>query len=619
MRKTIVLIVSVLLAGMPLCAEEGMWLVTDPDAEGARAVVSMDFIGTGSVISPDGLLITNHHVAYGDLAALNLLESGFCARTRAEELRIPGKKVQILRRMEDVTAEVEALKDSLTREGVRFGSRRLSALMGRRHSAPGMEVSLESMWAGKKYYLAVYQVYDDVRLVLAPPVSIAAFGGDEDNWEWPQQKADFTLYRIYENGKPLDSPWHLKIAAGGVQEGDATQVIGYPGRTRRYSSSFELEHEMKVRWPLAVRLRGRQMEIIRKGMDADTAVRRKYSDRFFNLSNFQEYQAGELDACRRYGVIAGKQALERELAAWIAADPARTARWGNLLSELERIYGESERLEGLKSLFQETLIRGTTIAPTLLRMHNAGGAKAEEIYAAGVAQCDPEVEKQLLSYALAEYFGGMDPAFLGTAQEALHQQFGNDWEAFAAYLWDRPQELAGFLTEVKITAFRTEDTAPLRSEYTRALYEMRLDKGLSQYPDANSTLRVSRGKVCPLVPRDAVRCSWFSTARGIFRKADPARHDFAVPTDFLTLLQDYDAPVNFITDDDITGGNSGSPVLNARGELVGLAFDGNKESLSSDVWFVPEVTRCVCVDIRYILFILERYCQSTDLLSEMAS
>ena len=618
MRKAILTVLFILLAMLPLRADEGMWLVTDPAAAGARAVVSMDFIGTGSIISQDGLLITNHHVAYSDLAALNLLESGFCARTRAEELRIPGKKVQILQRMVDVTDEVEAVKDSLTRAGIRYGSRKLSAIMEKRYETPGLTVSFESMWAGSRDYVAFYKVYDDVRLVLAPPVSVAAFGGDEDNWEWPQQKADFTLYRIYENGAPLDSPWHLKVTAAGVQEGDATQVIGYPGRTRRYSSSFELEHEMKVRWPLAVRLRGRQMEIIRQGMDADTVVRRKYADRFFNLSNFQEYQDGELDACRRYGVMAGKQALERKLAEWIAADPARTARWGSLLSELERIYRETERMERLKAVFQETLIRGTMIAPTLMRMHNAGD-HAMAVYEKGAAETDPAVEQQLLAYALSEYFGEMDPAFLGEQQKALQQRFGRDWDAFAAYLWEHPMAFSDFLTEVKITAFRTEDVTPMRQEYTRALYQMRLSQGLPQYPDANSTLRVSRGKVCPLAPRDAVRCSWFSTARGIFQKADPARHDFAVPADFLAVLGDYDGPVNFITDDDITGGNSGSPVLNARGELVGLAFDGNKESLSSDVWFVPSVTRCVCVDIRYILFILCSYYQSTDLLSEIAA
>lgn len=616
MRKTILLLIGVLFGLQSLRADDGMWLVTDPAAAGARAVVSMDFIGTGSVISPDGLLITNHHVAYSDLAELNLLESGFCARTRAEELRIPGKKVQILQRVLDVTDEVEMVKDSLTRAGVRFGSRKLSAIMEKRYETPGLTVSFESMWAGSRDYIAFYKVYDDVRLVLAPPESVAAFGGDEDNWEWPQQKADFTLYRIYENGEPLDSPWHLKVAPGGVSEGDRTAVIGYPGRTRRYSSSFEMAHQIAVQWPLSTRLGARRMEILRKWMDADPEVRRLYADRFFNLSNAQEYYAGEWECTRRDGVVARKEARERDLAAWIAAAPSRQAQWGTLLDDLRDGYAAIASAEALKVLYRETLIRGTYIAPTLLRMHNAR-ENAAAVYQAGLQQVDPRVEKELLAYALSEYFTGMAPEYIGERQKALRERFGSDWDAMAAALWDAPETFADFLTEVRITAFPQTDTAPLRQAYTRAVYEMELSRGIHAYPDANSTLRLSTGKVSPLAPRDAVRCSWYTTARGIFQKADPERHDFAVPADFLAVLQDYDGPVNFITDNDITGGNSGSPVLNDRGELVGLAFDGNKESLSSDWCFVPEVTRCVCVDIRYILFILDRYYQSTGLLAEL--
>ncbi len=618
MKQFLFPILTFLLAVIPLRADEGMWLVTDPAAAGARAVVSMDFIGTGSVISRDGLLITNHHVAYSDLAELNLLESGFCARTRDEELRIPGKKVQILQRMLDVTDEVDAVKDSLKREGIRFGGRKLSAIMEKRYQTPGLTVSFESMWAGSRDYIAFYKVYDDVRLVLAPPVSVAAFGGDEDNWEWPQQKADFTLYRIYENGEPLQSPWHLKVALQGTKFGAATTVIGYPGRTHRYSSSFEMGHEITVQWPVSTRLGARRMEILRRWMDADPEVRRLYADRFFSLSNAQEYYAGELACTRRDGVVARKEARERELAAWIADGSSRQAQWGTLLADLREGYAAIARAEALKVLYRETLIRGTYIAPTLLRMQNAR-EDPDAVYAAGLAQVDPRVEKELLAYALSEYFTGMAPEYVGERQKALCERFGSDWDAMAAALWDDPKAFADFLTEVRITAFPQTDTAPLRQAYTHAVYEMELSRGIHAYPDANSTLRLSTGKVCPLVPRDAVYCSWYTTPRGIFQKADPERHDFAVPEDFLAILKDYNGPVNFITDNDITGGNSGSPVLNEHGELVGLAFDGNKESLSSDWCFVPEVTRCVCVEIRYILFILRHYYQSTDLLSEIGA
>ena len=618
MKRYFLSLWTLFLAAMPLRADDGMWLVTDPAAAGAQAVVSMDFIGTGSVISKDGLLITNHHVAYSDLAELNLLESGFCARTRAEELRIPGKKVEILQRMVDVTDEVEAVKDSLTAAGIRYGSRKLSAIMEKRYETPGLTVSFESMWAGSRDFIAYYKVYDDVRLVLAPPESVAAFGGDEDNWEWPQQKADFTLYRIYENGAPLDSPWHLKVAAGGVKEGDGTVVTGYPGRTHRYSSSFEMGHEIAVQWPLQTRLGARRMEILRKWMDADPEVRRLYADRFFSLSNAQEFYAGELACTKRDGVVARKQARERELAAWIAANPKRQAEWGTLLDDLRDAYASIAEAEAQKVLYRETLIRGTYIAPTLLRMHNAKEDPAA-VYAAGAATVDPRVEKELLAFALKEYYSGIDPRYLGKGQRDIRDAFLGDWNACAEWMWDHPEAFADFLTEVKITAFPSTDVTDLRHCYTQAVYEMEISRGTHAYPDANSTLRLSSGKVCALTPRDAVRCSWFTTARGIFEKVDPSRYEFAVPEDFLAVLKDYDGPVDFITDNDITGGNSGSPVMNDRGELVGLAFDGNKESLSSDWCFVPEVTRCVCVDIRYILFILRNYYKSTDLLAEIGA
>lgn len=586
------------------------------------AVVSMDFIGTGSVISPEGLLITNHHVAYSDLAEMNLLETGFWARSREEELRIPGKKVQILRKVLDVTEETRAVSDSLTAIGQRAGSRKLSHLMERRYAVPGCEVSLQQMWAGEKYYMAFYQVYDDVRLVAAPPVSIAAFGGDEDNWEWPQQKGDFTLYRIYQNDRPLQSPWHLKVAAAGVQEGDYAMVLGYPGRTHRYSSSFEMRHHMGVEWPVTTKIRGRQMEMLRRWMDADPAIRQKYADRFFSLSNVQEMQEGEAACCRRFGVVAAKEAEERELAQWIASDPARSARWGDVLETLRETYAAASGGERQKIILRETLIRGSSFAPTVLRMRNDRSGRKEEIYAAGLEGVDPRVEMDLLSYSLKEFFGRMDKT--GSVQKALYEQCQSDPDSLARFLWAHPDRYGDFLTEVKMDSFEgpslsSVEVTELRHRYIRALYAMRQEKGIPQYPDANSSLRLTFGRVCGLEPWDAVSCSWKSTAAGIFQKADPLRHDFAVPEEFLSVLSEYRDPVNFITDLDITGGNSGSPVLNASGELVGLAFDGNKESLSSDFYFVEDVTRCVCVDIRYILFILKRFAGLEDIVSEMAA
>jgi hypothetical protein len=631
MRK---LLLSAVLALLPLAAsaDEGMWMIHainealekkmqerglqlsageiyNADAPGTTvsdAVVSLGFYCTASVISDEGLLITNHHCAYSDLFDLstpekNYLEDGYWAFYRQDEIPLQGKEVYFLKRVLDVTDEVAAVSDSLARRGERFGSRKLSSILERRYaSRTGLEASLNSMWAGEKYYLALYSTYKDIRLVGAPPVSMAAFGGDEDNWEWPQHKADFALYRIYDHGEPLHSPWHLRVSQAGFREGDYAMVIGYPGRTDRYSSSYKVDYLTRVERPVTNRLRGRQMEIVRKWMDADPTVRAKYSDWFFSLSNVQEMQEGEVQCVKRFGVVDEKRALEKGLP-------------DTILKGLADEYAAIEDIEREKAYYRETIVRGMRITPTMLRMSNAKTPEArDEIYRRDIGALDARVEKDLIAYALEEYFGNISDGFIGHRQDSLRKAFCGDFKALSEHLWDHPLELMDFVTEVKISAFNdrerhTGDMTELTRAYTRALYASRTAQGEVQYPDANSTMRLTYGRVASLDPWDAVHTSWYSTTRGLREKYDPAQHDFALPADFMAALDRYDGPVNFLTDNDITGGNSGSPVLNARGEVIGLAFDGNKESLASDVSYTPDYNKCVCVDIRYVLWILRDY------------
>ena len=632
MMKRLLLQAALALLPVAAFADEGMWMVHaidqalekkmqerglrlsageiyNADAPGATvsdAIVSLGFYCTASVISDEGLLITNHHCAYSDLFDLstpekNYLEDGYWAFHRQDEIPLKGKEVFFLKRVLDVTDEVAAVSDSLSLRGEHFGSRKLSYLLERRYAGrTGLEASLHSMWAGEKYYLALYQKFTDIRLVGAPPVSIAAFGGDEDNWEWPQHKADFALYRIYDHGEPLVSPWHLRVSEAGFREGDYAMVIGYPGRTDRYSSSYKADYLTRMERPVTNRLRGRQMEIVRKWMDADPAVREKYSDWFFSLSNVQEMQEGEVQCIRRFRVIDEKRAQEKDLPA-------------DILQGLADEYAAIEDVEREKAYYRETFIRGVRITPTMLRMSNAKTEEArEEIYRRGIAELDPRVEKELLAYALEEYFGHIPAEVVGHRQDSLYRAFSGDFTALAAHLWDNPLQLMDFITEVKIPACNarerhTGDLTELTRRYTRALYADRSARGLVQYPDANATMRITYGRVSSLDPWDAVHASCWSTPRGLFEKWDPAQHDYALPADFVEAVHDYVGPVNFLTDNDITGGNSGSPVLNARGELIGLAFDGNKESLASDVSYTPGYNKCVCVDIRYILWILRDY------------
>lgn len=709
-------LMGAMLWSMELRADEGMWLIQDinsalekkmqerglklsageiynADASGSAvsdAIVSLGFYCTGSIISDNGLLITNHHCAYSDVFALstpehNYLEEGYWALRDDQELPIPGKQVFFLKRVLDVTAEVNAFKAKLEKEGKPSGMRRVSYLLEKKYKGQtGKEAYLSSMWAGEKYYMALYDVYTDLRLVAAPPVSIAAFGGDADNWEWPQQKCDFAMYRVYtapdgspaEYSKaniPLKPLRKLEISLSGYKPGDYTMVIGYPGRTNRYSSSLETDFQERVALPVSNELRRGQMEIMRRNMDADPAVWLKYSDIFFGLSNVGEMQEGEEMCLKRFGVKNIKESEEVRLQEWIESSAERKAKWGNLLSDLKAMYAETEEVERNKAYFRETMFRGTIIGRTIMRMKSAGGnmRKMKGYLRRGMDETDPRVEKELLRFAAQQYFTHIDPSYLGPWQKELAARFGTDFDAMTDYIWEgtmfaseekarefsSPEQfntdrLARFLTEVSIMDFnKSGDDMTVRNritsrnhDYTQALYEMRMDRGIAQYPDANSTMRITYGTVGTLSPRDGVLCSWQTSTDGIVEKYDSDSRDFKPSDEFMSLLKakdwgrwavpmpvsgkktvplpDFSAPsgsmpADFLTDNDITGGNSGSPVLNAEGKLIGLAFDGNKESLASDLYCTSGYNKCVCVDIRYILWVLDKYAGMDRIIFEL--
>ena len=703
--------------GLKLSANE----IYNADAEGATisdAVVSLDFGCTGSVISGEGLVITNHHCAYGDVHALstdekNYLEEGFWAMSRAEEVPIPGKKMYFLKRVFDVTDEVAQMQEDLSRQGKPFGMRKVSFLMEKKYSdnPDGLEASLASMWGGEKYYMMLYKVYSDIRLVAAPPVSISAYGGDIDNWEWPQHKCDFAMYRIYtapdgtpadysDANVPLKPEARLRVSTEGYKPGDFTMVIGYPGRTNRYSSSAEVDFDEKVTLPVSNRIRGEQMEIINRWMNTDPSIRLKYSDYYFGLSNVQELNCGKEKNIRRFDVVGKKAAEEKELQAWIDADPGRKAEWGSVIPLLNEKYAAVEDAERDITYYRETLVRGTTISRMMsrlnmlkrevlnknhIRMHtfiDKGGPDSTEIeccrrfrfcgrdYNAirtsllnDYDKIVPEVEKDLFKYSVREYYANIDSSVLGPYQKELLAQFTGDdgkcdFDAMTDWMWENSfmtdrAKLEAFVTQehtldeyfadpmfrffqdVRIITLNRRVSAiegtptilSLDREYTHAKYRKSLEDGLAQYPDANSTMRITYGTVGDIEPYDGVKWSWHSTSAGILEKYDPSSYEFNLDSRQKALLEKGDwgrwaakdgrMYVNFLTDNDITGGNSGSPVMNARGELIGLAFDGNKESLASDVYYVDGYTKCVCVDIRYVLWVLENYAGMGYILDEI--
>ena len=634
-------------------ADEGMWLIQALDkaleknmkARGLKlsareiyneeaggisdAVVSLGFYCTGSMISGDGLLITNHHCAYSDVVALstqerNYLETGFFALSRAEEIPVPGKEFYFLRRVLDVTEEVNALKEELKAAGKPFGNRRISSVLEKKYSEEtGLEAGLQGMWAGEKYYMCLYSKYTDIRLVGAPPVQVAAFGGDEDNWEWPQHKADFAIYRIYDsNGEPLHPRRHLRISQKGYKEGSFAMVIGYPGRTQRYMSAAEMDQTINVERPVVNRLRSRQMEIIRRWMDLDPGVRYKYSDAFFSLSNVAELQEGEYDCVHRFRTIENRRAFE-------AGMPDK-----DLLGKLDKEISATSDVELQKVYYRETLVRGLIISRYLMRMGSAKDTTdCRKALNQALAETDPRVERELLRFSVEEFFTHIRPEFLPEFHTSLKERFGTDYTAMADWLWDsscvstgslniKEDPLYRYVRDLNIVTLNeaenhVADPGKLRRDYVRARYRYLSALGIPQYPDANSTMRLTYGRVQAMKPRDGVYTHWQSTAAGLRQKYSVTNYDFHYPDAFRDALPPADFPVNFLTDLDITGGNSGSPVLNARGELIGLAFDGNKESLASNFESVPGYNMCVCVDIRYVLWILRHYAHQDYVLQEL--
>lgn len=696
-------------------ADEGMWLVNlldknltqqmkktglklDPkliyDESGSaisNAVVALDFGCTGSIISDKGLLITNHHCAYSDIHALstpekNYLEDGYWAMNQSQEIPIKGKSVFFLRKVTDVTDEIKQISDSLKKNNIPGGMRKITSIIETKHSKQsGMETSCNSMWRGSKYYMFYYEVYTDIRFVGAPPVSVAAFGGETDNWEWPQHKGDFALYRVYGNkdGKPAPysvnnvpiSPKKvLPISTKGIKDGDFTMIMGFPGRTNRYSSSFSIHEKEKVTNPISVKIMREKLDILNKWMKSDPNIRLKYADYYFGISNLQEMLEGEVINFRRFGVEKIFQEREKELQQWIDSDSQRQAKWGDLLQKLSTRYNETEEIIRIKKYYQNTLVGGyglIAIANKAGSLNNSSNRDnidtlkvgqreyvnfikdIEEIY----QECDMRAEHEMLKYTLKTFVDNVPPLYRGDYINGLAKQFNNDGEAMADYIFsnsiftnpekfrqivknDQPVSVFGedplnlMSKSIGVRPFnetiskicKGESIDQLEAEYGRVMYQMNLDKGRNQYPDANSTMRLTYGTVGPLDPSDGIHCKSQTTTQGLWDKYNPDNYDFNIKPRMLGFLESKDWGnycekgkmfIDFLTNNDITGGNSGSPVMNSKGEIIGLAFDGNKESLASDAYFHPQMNKCVNVDIRYVLWIIDKYAGAGYLIDEM--
>ena len=709
--KKILIILIISLFAKFASADEGMWLVNkidsqlfaqmkkrglllspeqiyNPNGNAIKdAIVAINGGScSGSIISANGLMITNHHCAYGDIHALstaekNYMEEGFWAFTLDREIPIKDKSVTFLRKVLDVTKDAMQIIDSLDKagpRGLRFMDRIENAL-ARQYGidTKNEEVSLASMWRGTKYYLYFLETYEDVRLVGAPPVYIGAYGGEQDNWGWPQHKGDFAIYRVYmsKGGKPAKySPDNipyatdnfLKVSSKGVKSGDFTMILGYPGRTNRYVPSAEVQHKFEVLNPVISTVRRLKLETLKSKMDADPLIRLKYQDQYFGISNYCDYAKWENICIRRYHVVGIREKEETEL------------KEKTLLEDIQNYYSSTKEISQNREIVRECMVRGSDwhLYATRLNSMIAGlkrkGINSIDITIPEVAnfvklnfraiflEGDPAVEKEVFITMFNYLINNVEEKYFTQEFKECLQKYDRDIRRYADDLYKNsflsdPVRFMTFFTQTRtieealsdpmialttfsnIQWFNQQENAinektglsisDLKSQYVKVLYSMRLSKGQALYPDANSTMRITYGTVGPLKPADGIFYDWYSTSTGILEKYNPNDYEFNMSRSYVQLLTSNEwgrwsnhsgqMPINFLSNNDITGGNSGSAVLNAKGELVGLAFDGNRDSMSGDLYFDAEKCKSVSVDIRYVLWVIEKYAKADYLLKEM--
>ena len=679
--KKIFLLLAAACVTLSAAADEGMWMLPylqkmnskDMKARGcklsAEEIYSMNnsslkdaiviFGGgcTGEIVSPDGLLFTNHHCGYGSIQSLSSVEhdylkNGFWAMSRAEELPAPGLKVRFIRRIVDVTPDVLGAvpdiagggeREELVAGQVKAVSERLAG------ENPGMDVEIKSFFGGNQYFAFVIEVFRDVRLVGAPPTSIGKFGGDTDNWMWPRHTGDFSVFRVYAGpdnrpadyspeNRPYKAEKFLKISLGGYDEGDFAMIMGFPGSTQRYMTSYEIDRLLEVENPQRIFIRGERQAILKEDMAASAKVRIQYASKYAQSSNYWKNSIGKSRGIRRLDVKGRKQEQEAAFTAWAAKNTLPTEGYSNALNLIRESVEETAPYFASSQYLSEAIGRSVEIlAPARLAVSKKGGELTEALkafYKDYNMPTDRRVAKRMFRI-VGENCKELPSVFA----EVIGKRFGGDTDAYVDYLYDN----SVFADERKALAAAAAGTEKMRELaaaqlagkrkfadgqrlYIAGLMRMQPNKAWAS--DANFTLRLTYGRVLPYDPADGIHYNYYTTLKGVMEKENPQNPtEFTVPARLKELYAAKDfgryanergeLPVAFLADCDITGGNSGSPVLNAKGALLGLAFDGNWEAMSGDVAFEPELQRTIAVDVRYVLFVIDKFAGAGWLLDEL--
>ena len=638
---------------------------------------------TGEMISADGLLLTNHHCGYGAIQRHSSVESdyltdGFWAMSRDEELPNEGLTVTYLRYMKDVTVEMEEglIGELDPEEAQKQMERNMGKLIKEATEGSHYSALVRPFYYGNAYYMFVYETFTDVRLVGAPPEAIGNFGADQDNWMWPRHTGDFSMFRVYANEDnepaafdPSNQPYkprkHLEIAAGGIEEGDFTMVMGYPGSTTQYLYSAAVRSMLETSLPVKIDLRTTRLEIMDRYMRADDVVRIQYSSKYRGVSNAWKKWQGIILGLTRNHAVDVKLEEEEAFAAWIEADGERILKYGDVLDEFAEIYSEMEKYEMAMYMMSESVMAIELFRQSsrIERMMNQGMSREriERSMDGFYKNYYRPVDQEICAAMLEAYFSQMPASQYPACAEEINGKYKGDYSAYAEALYNKtvfnqPEKFLKLMdkyeknSEKAITAFQKdpivatanqfsdllmEETGPVYRKlqellqrnyqiYMAALLEMEQDRML--YPDANFTMRFTYGKVDSYNPKDGVEYDYYTSLSGIMDKAMEGFEDYAVPQKLRELYEAKDygkygvngtMPVCFIASNHTSGGNSGSPVMDADGRLLGINFDRNWEGTMSDVHYDPSLCRNITVDIRYVLFIIDKFAGAEYLLDEM--
>jgi hypothetical protein len=643
------------------------------------------FFCTAEVVSPEGLLFTNHHCGFDAIqnhstTEHDYLKNGFWAMSKAQELKNDNLCASFLIRIENVTDSiVPFLSDNLKEADRSAKVREISDRIRKRANEKGKyESTVKPFYGGNEYYLFVFQVYKDVRLVGAPPSSIGEFGGDTDNWMWPRHTGDFTIFRVYANSEndpadysesnvPYKPKYHLSISLKGVSKNDFAMIWGYPGSTSRYMTSYGLEYNVNTYYPTMIKIYGKRLEIMKERMDVDEKIKIDNATTYKRLANTWKNFIGQAEMLVKNKVEDKKKATETGFTSWLNQDPERQKKYGNVLPGIKTEYEKMNKIStpylyansATMGLDIVRYANGFNVLKTALEKKNKENIK--EI-ATGLkpgiktqfAELDPVISKKSFAALLTLCSQYVPKDQLPSVFRLIEKDYKNDINLFTDAVYSTSvfatAEKAGkFLDDPGIKVFKKDlgwITAQSFSEtagkYSAAYGESRsaisagnrkFIAGLREmnpkqvpYPDANGTMRMSYGQVLDYFPADAVHYDYVTTLKGLMEKENPANDEFFVEKKLKDLYaaKDYgpygqngEMITCFLTTNDITGGNSGSPVINGDGQLIGLAFDGNWEAMSGDILFEPALQRTINVDIRYVLFIIDKFAGATNLINEL--